>query len=167
MKRYFVAPAALFVLLLVLSATPAFAGGGLPGLLGAGGQDQSVRNSTDQSNEAGALNVPILSGNNVALINTGDQQASAGTKQEQTNVNVTKQSADQSGGGSTEAWKGDPQGGSDQSVRNSTGQENEAGAVNVPIASGNNVASDQHWRPARVGRHDAGPDERQRDRSEG
>ena len=64
-------------------------------------------NYTGQENEAGAINVPIASGNNVALINTGDQRASAGTKQEQTNVNVTKQYADQSSGGENDTWSSD------------------------------------------------------------
>ena len=106
-----------------------------------------MRNSTRQENEAWALNVPIASGNNVALINTGDQHASAGTKQEQTNVNVTKQSADQSSGGGAETWSSDcrryrsyERDVQTQSVRNSTRQENEAWAFNVPILSGNNLA---------------------------
>jgi hypothetical protein len=99
-----------------------------------GSQDQSVSNETNQSNEATAVNVPIASGNNVALVNGGDQTASAGTTQEQSNRNATKQEADQSGSGSY------GKGGQEQEVSNQTDQSNEATAVNVPIASGNNVA---------------------------
>jgi hypothetical protein len=130
MKRCLFVLTALSALLLAVAASPALAGGLLPGIPG-GSQTQSVSNSTSQSNEAGALNVPILSGNNVALINTGGQDASAGTTQGQANVNGTSQSADQQGGG-------DPA--QVQSTSNSTGQSNQADAVNVPIASGNNLA---------------------------
>jgi hypothetical protein len=97
---------------------------------GSGGQSQTAKNRTSQENEAGAINAPIASGNNVALVNTGDQRSSVGTTQKQGNANATGQSATQSGSG----------GGQSQTVKNRTKQENEAGAINVPIASGNNVA---------------------------
>src|SRR5207245_1476982 len=93
--------------------------------------DQSVANHTHQSNEAVSVNVPIASGNNVALISHGDQTASAGTTQDQENENTTSQHVAQSSAGGS---------GGDQQVSNRTRQENKAVSVNVPIASGNNVA---------------------------
>jgi hypothetical protein len=89
--------------------------------------------------------VPIASGNNLALFNGGNQTASAGTTQEQENQNYTRQEADQSSKGSAgDRWSKKSEGkgdrGSEQSVRNRTEQENEAWALNVPIASGNNLA---------------------------
>jgi hypothetical protein len=146
MKRYFVALAAACALLLTLAAGPALAGGLLPSPPGA---DQSVSNKTDQSNEATAVNVPILSGNNVALANGGDQKASAGTTQEQSNQNATSQDVQQTSdpattygarGGCGCSEPSGQAGSQEQSVRNETDQSNEATAVNVPIASGNNVA---------------------------
>ena len=128
MKRYFIVLAAACALLLALAASPAFAGGGL---LGGNSQEQSTTNSTDQSNQAGAINVPILSGNNVAVLSEGDQSNSAGTSQNQINANGTSQEADQS-------QNADPS--QNQTTSNSTDQDNSAGAINVPIASGNNVA---------------------------
>jgi hypothetical protein len=129
MKRYFVALAAACALMLTLAVGPAFAGGLVPKLPVVG---QTVSNTTDQSNQATAVNVPIASGNNVALVNGGDQTASAGTTQEQSNRNPTKQDADQSGSAGKYGQK--------QRVSNETSQSNEATAVNVPVASGNNVA---------------------------
>jgi len=129
MKHFLLVLAAACALLLAL-ASPAMAGGGLLGG-GGGSQDQTVSNSTDQSNQAEAVNVPVLSGNNVAVLSSGSQSNSAGTEQNQANVNGTSQQADQSRGS-------DPS--QKQSVSNSTDQQNQAEAVNVPIASGNNVA---------------------------
>ena len=43
-----------------------------------GGEKQSVGNETKQENEAGALNVPIASGNNVALVNGGNKSPRPG-----------------------------------------------------------------------------------------
>ena len=129
MKRTLMVLAAACALLLTLGAGPAFADGLLPSLPSNTGQ--TVSNGTDQSNEAVAVNVPIASGNNVALINGGDQSASAGTSQSQENENATGQGVSQSGGCGCSG---------DESVSNRTDQSNEALAVNVPIASGNNLA---------------------------
>src|SRR5436853_284283 len=96
MKRYLVVLAAACALLLAVAAAPAFAGGVLPTV--GGTQEQSVANSTDESNEAGAVNVPIASGNNVAVLSSGDQSNSAGVEQNQANVNGTSQDASQNGG---------------------------------------------------------------------
>ena len=71
MKHYLLVLAAACVLLLALAASPAFAGGALP--VDGSSQDQSVTNSTDQSNQAVAVNVPVASGNNVAVLSSGDQ----------------------------------------------------------------------------------------------
>jgi len=131
MKRFFGVLVATSALLVALSAAPALAGGPI---LGGGSQDQSVTNSTSQENEAGALNVPVLSGNNVSVLGGGSQSSSTGISQSQENDNTTGQQASQSGSG---CGCSD---GQDQSVSNRTSQENEASAVNVPIASGNNVS---------------------------
>ena len=128
MKRFFGVLVATCALLAALSAGPALAGGPI---LGGGSQDQSVTNSTSQENEAGALNVPVLSGNNVSVLSGGTQSSSTGISQSQENENTTGQQASQSQGS-------DPS--QQQAVSNSTNQENEAGAANVPIASGNNVS---------------------------
>src|SRR5205807_2691606 len=86
------------------------------------------------------------SGNNVAVLSKGNQSNSAGVSQNQLNVNITKQDASQKGssnGGASSRKansKKSDESGQNQSVRNSTDQENEAGAINVPIASGNNIA---------------------------
>jgi|SRR5690242_9097558 len=89
MKRTLVVLASACAVLLTFGAGSAFAGGLLPGA------GQSVTNGTSQSNKAVSVNVPILSGNNVALINGGSQTASAGTTQHQVNQNVTWQSVEQ------------------------------------------------------------------------
>jgi hypothetical protein len=124
-QRYLPALVAACALLSAFAAGPALAGGGLPIPIPIG---QSVSNTTDQSNEATAINVPILSGNNVAILGNGDQSNSAGTDQDQTNVNATDQQAAQGG----QSGSGDPD--------NSTDQSNRAEAINVPIVSGNNVS---------------------------
>ena len=129
MKRFFGVLVVACALLAALTAAPAFAGG--PILGGGGSQDQSVTNSTGQENTAGAVNVPVLSGNNVSILSDGSQSNSAGVSQQQENENTTSQQASQSEGS-------DPS--QQQSVSNRTSQENEAGAINVPIASGNNVS---------------------------
>jgi hypothetical protein len=115
-------------------------------------QEQSVRNSTRQENEAWAVNVPILSGNNVAILSQGRQYNSAGVEQNQVNVNYTKQDASQTGSSPKQVYEKRTyektysrcdehgKGGEKQSVSNYTSQENEASALNVPILSGNNLA---------------------------
>jgi len=128
MKRFFGVLVSTCALPAALSAAPALAGGPI---LGGGSQDQIITNSTGQENEAGALNVPILSGNNVSVLSGGSQSSSTGVSQSQENENTTGQQASQTG-------SSDPS--QQQSVSNSTQQENEASAVNVPIASGNNVS---------------------------
>jgi hypothetical protein len=111
----------------------------------AGGSIQKVENSTEQSNRAKAVNVPIVSGTNVSVLSNGGQSSSAGVEQTQTNVNVTKQSASQSGGSYGKDTKRCKQkqgrfASTKQSVRNRTSQDNEAKAINLPILSGNNVS---------------------------
>jgi len=148
MQRYVVVLAALCAVVAALAAGPASAGNPLPSP--AGGVEQTVGNETNQSNEAGALNVPILSGNSVAGANGGDQTSSAGTTQDQTNLNATGQDASQTAGGApagtSQAYgtscgcSEQPSSGQEQTVSNETKQRNEAVAVNVPIASGNSVA---------------------------
>jgi hypothetical protein len=109
-KRYLPALVAACALLSAFAAGPALAGGGLPipPLVG-----QSVSNTTDQSNQAGAINVPIISGNNVSVLSNGDQSSSAGTDQDQTNVNATDQQASQGG----QSGSGDPENSTEQSNR--------------------------------------------------
>ena len=80
MKRFFGVLVATCALLAALAAAPALAGGPI---LGGGSQDQSVTNSTSQENEAGALNVPVLSGNNVSVLSGGSQSSSTGISQSQ------------------------------------------------------------------------------------
>ena len=135
MKRFFGVLVATCVLPAALSAAPALAGGPI---LGGGSQDQSVTNSTRQENEAGAQNVPILSGNNVSVLSGGSQSSSTGVSQSQENENTTKQWASQTG--SESKCPPRPCDGQEQRVSNRTKQENEAYALNAPIASGNNVA---------------------------
>jgi hypothetical protein len=141
MRRFCIVLAAACALLPALAARPAFAGGGP---LDGGAVDAAVANSTAQTNEAGAINVPIASGNNVAIASGGDQSNSAGVEQNQANVNATNQDANQ--GASPDAApapcpEDTKQGQSqEQSASNTTEQRNEAGTINVPIASGNNVA---------------------------
>ena len=94
MKRFFGVLVATCALLAALSAAPALAGGPI---LGGGSQDQSVTNSTSQENEAGALNVPVLSGNNVSVLSGGSQSSSTGISQSQENENTTKQHVSQTG----------------------------------------------------------------------
>lgn len=128
MKRFFGALVVACTRATALAVSPALAG--LP-LGGNGSQDQTVTNSTSQENEAGALNVPVLSGNNVSVLSGGSQSSATGISQQQENEHTTSRQASQSQGS-------DPS--QDQTVSNSTKQENEAGAVNVPIASGTNVS---------------------------
>ena len=147
MKRYFLVLAAC-ALLSALTAGPALAGGGLLPIPQVAGPSPS--NSTDQSNSAEAVNVPVLSGNNVALVNGGDQSSSVGTTQSQANVNTTDQSVGGTENGAppkdgpvspcgcgSEPSQGHPD---DRSTTNQTDQSNSAEAVNVPVLSGNNVA---------------------------
>jgi hypothetical protein len=103
-------------------------------------QRQSTSNATDQSNQAEAVDVPIASGNNVALLSKGSQTNSAGVEQNQLNANVTKQNAVQTGSKHSRCKHGYAKSGSRQKVENRTEQSNEAKAINVPVASGNNVA---------------------------
>jgi hypothetical protein len=133
MKRSIVVLASLCLFVLAVSAGPAFAGG-VSSPCHRVLQVQSASNDTSQQNSAGAINVPIASGNNVAIINTGDQSASAGTTQEQVNLNKTTQLVGQvadPGSGSAAQF---------QEAGNDTYQSNDAEAVNIPILSGNNVA---------------------------
>jgi hypothetical protein len=149
MKRFFGVLVVACALLPALAASPAVAGG-LP--IGGTPQQQSLTNSTNQENEAGAVNVPIASGNNVAILSEGSQSNSAGVSQNQENENTTNQHASQTGSACTTSCttsscsdscgRGCPDScsGQDQSVRNRTRQENEAFVVNAPVLSGNNVA---------------------------
>ncbi len=105
MKRYFVLAASVCALMLALAAGPAFAGTPLGGL-GQPGHDNG------QSNTALLSNDPVLSGNSVAVVNTGSQESSANADATQVNE-----------GGSS---------GGDQS--------NTAVLSNDPVASGNSVA---------------------------
>jgi hypothetical protein len=85
MKRFVGVLVVACALLPALAASPALAG--VP--IGGSSQDQTVTNSTGQENTAGAVNVPILSGNNVSVASWGDQSNSAGVSQDQENENAT------------------------------------------------------------------------------
>jgi len=135
MKRFIGALVVACALATALAASPALAG--LP-LGGGGSQDQTVTSSTGQENEAGALNVPVLSGNNVSVLSGGSQSSSTGISQSQENENTTKQHVSQRGSDSKCPPR--PCDRQEQTVSNRTKQENEAFALNAPIASGNNVA---------------------------
>ena len=119
MKRYLLVAASTCALVLALAAGPAFAGSpNPPGAPLPGGGSQ---------NTALLTNDPVLSGNSVAGINTGDQTSSASPTATQTN-----------GSSATDAAPalGKP-GGDDQSQG---GDQNVAILDNDPVASGNSVA---------------------------
>ncbi len=79
----------------------------------------------DQSNTAILSNDPVLSGNSVALVNTGDQHSSADT----TLTQINKQGGDSK-----------PSGKWDKGSKGNDGQSNTAVLSNDPVLSGNSVA---------------------------
>ena len=93
MKRYVFVLAMTCALVLAVGMGSAFASGSLTIPSQSGSQDQDVKNETEQENNAGAISVPIASGNNLAGYNGGDQNANAGTTQNQGNFNWTRQRA--------------------------------------------------------------------------
>ena len=80
MKRYFVLAASVCALMLALAAGPAFAGTPQPP-----NPIQPTGGDQGQSNTAILSNIPVASGNSVAVINTGDQNSSANTNLSQVN----------------------------------------------------------------------------------
>ena len=141
MKRYFVLAASVCALLLALAAGPAFAGTPQPPNpvqpVGPSGGDQG------QSNTAILSNVPVLSGNSVAVINTGDQSSSANTNVTQVNQGqpVGKEGGSYGDGQPTQQPTTDsaPNGPSGGDGSDSS-QSNTAVLSNIPVASGNSVA---------------------------
>ena len=132
--------ASLCALFMALAAAPAFAGGAQPlgGLLQPSGGDQN-----GQSNTAILSNDPVLSGNSVAVVNTGNQQSSADTDATQVNKsgNVGQEGGSYGDGRpanvqpTNPAPMDSPGGGNDDG-----GQSNTAILSNDPVASGNSVA---------------------------
>ncbi len=118
MKRYFVLAASVCALFMALAAGPAFAGSMQPGPIALPVQ---TGGDNGQSNTAILSNVPVLSGNSVAVVNTGDQSSSANTDLSQVNTDDTTGG----NGGNTPA---------------DSNQSNTAVLSNDPVASGNSVA---------------------------
>ncbi len=135
MKRYFVLAASVCALVLALAAGPAFAGTPQPP-----NPVQPTGGDQGQSNTAILSNIPILSGNSVAVIDTGDQNSSANTNLSQVNNGqpVGKEGGSYGDGQPTQQPTTDsaPDGrdGTDSS------QSNTAVLSNIPVASGNSVA---------------------------
>ena len=162
MKRYLVVLALACALVLAVGTSSAFAGDLLPVPSQSSSQDQNVSNNTSQENTAVAISPTVLSGNNLALINGGDQKANAGTTQNQGNFNWTNQKAVQvaeqdrktgssaskhydKGKSECSCKKAHSSGPSqrleqDQDVKNRTEQENKAFAFSPTFLAGNNLA---------------------------
>src|SRR4029453_16860198 len=95
-------------------------------------QDQDVENTTHQENEAWAISPTVAVGNNLALINGGDQTTNAGTTQNQGNFKGTDQTAVQTSEQDQHAQSqgsASQSGEQDQDVENRTSQENKAVAI--------------------------------------
>ncbi len=138
MKRYFVLVASVCALLLALAAGPAFAGTPQPP-----NPVQPTGGNQGQSNTAILSNIPVLSGNSVAVINTGDQNSSANTNLSQVNQGqpVGKEGGSYGDGQPTQQPTTDlaPNGPSGGDGSDSS-QSNTAVLSNIPVASGNSVA---------------------------
>ena len=110
-------------------------------------QTQTVDNSTSQGNDATAVAVTALSGDNVqvGLVNeAGDQSAGSDASPSQENENATAQQASQQAsqqqnGGSRDSSGQEQDASQSQTVDNSTEQTNTADAVSATVLSGNNV----------------------------
>ena len=138
MKRYFVLAVSVCALMLALAAGPAFAGTPQPP-----NPIQPTGGDQGQSNTAILSNIPIASGNSVAVINTGDQNSSANTNLSQVNQGqpVGKEGGSYGDGQPTQQPTTDsaPNGPSGGDGSDSS-QSNTAVLSNIPVASGNSVA---------------------------